>query len=283
MTRNKQNSKNVKSCSEENVDSAFTKEDRKQLHEINDLIKTLVQEVKTLKEDLKVSNLKVKNLEIENARLKRATNLTLLKLDALQQYGRRENLRIYGVPETNNNNDDGEDVVLRIAKFLQIDLQGMDIQRAHRLGKKTKNIERKPRPVIARFASFKKRNEILFAKSKLKNSAEFQNVFISEDLTPLRFKLLQYVKKENNNNFVLCHTINGNIRMKKSAKKAGLIQEHEKDEGTGSWLNVSCPDDLFKYNVDIDFVKLNYKPLLFNCDTINSPCDSNNNGFFISE
>ena len=157
-------------------------------------------------------------------------------MDALEQYGRRENLRIYGVPETNNNNDDGEDVVLRNAKFLQIDLKGMDIQRAHRLGKKTKYIERKPRPVIARFASFKKRNEILFAKSKLKNSAEFQNVFISEDLTPLRFKLLQYVKKENNNNFVLCHTINGNIKMKKSATKAGLIQEHEKDEGTGPWL-----------------------------------------------
>ena len=140
MTRNKQSSKNVKPCSEENVDSAFNEDDRKQLHEINDLIKTLVQEVKTLKEDLQVSNLKVKNLEIENARLKRATNLTLFKLDALEQYCRRENLRIYGVPETNNNNDDGEgeDVVLRIEKFLQIDLQGMDIQRAHRLGKKNK-------------------------------------------------------------------------------------------------------------------------------------------------
>ena len=54
-----------------------------ELHQINNLIKTLVQEVKTLKEDLKVSNLKVKNLEIENARLKRATNLTLFKLNAL--------------------------------------------------------------------------------------------------------------------------------------------------------------------------------------------------------
>ena len=95
MTRNKQKSKNVKSCSEENVDRVFIKEDRKQLHEINDLIKTLVKEVKRLKEDLKVSNLKVKNLEIENARLKRATNLTLFKLDALEQYGRRENLRIW--------------------------------------------------------------------------------------------------------------------------------------------------------------------------------------------
>ena len=57
MMRNKQNSKNVKSCSEENVDSAFNEDDRKQLYKINNLIKTLVQEVKTLKEDLKVSNL----------------------------------------------------------------------------------------------------------------------------------------------------------------------------------------------------------------------------------
>ena len=112
MTSNKQNSKNVKSCSEENVDSAFN-EDRKQLYEINDLIKTLVQEVKTLKEDLKVSNLKVKNLKIENVRVKKATNLTLFKLDALEQNGWRENLRVYGVPETNNNNDDGEDYELQ--------------------------------------------------------------------------------------------------------------------------------------------------------------------------
>ena len=73
------------------------------------------------------------------------------------------------------------------------------------------------------------------------------------------------------------------IRIKKFAIKSGLIQEHEKDEGTGPWLNVSCPDDLFKYNVDIDFVKLNYKPLLFNCDTLNSPCGSNNNGLFVSD
>ena len=66
--------------------------------------------------------------------------------------------------------------------------------------------------------------------------------------------------------------------MKKYTIKAGLIQEHEKDEGTAPWLNASCLDDLFKYNVGIDFAKLNYKPLLFNYVTLNSPCCSNNNG-----
>ena len=142
------------------------------------MIKTLEQEVKTLKEDLKVSNLKVKNLEIENARLKKATNLTLFKLDALDQYGRRENLRIYGIPETNNNNDDGEDVVLRIAKFLQIDLQGMDIQRAHRLGKKTKNIERKPRPVIADLFHLKKEMRSYLLNPNLKTVLNFKRIYL---------------------------------------------------------------------------------------------------------
>ena len=34
----------------------------------------------------------------------------------IEQYGRRENLRIYNVPESNNNTDDGEEMTLKIAK-----------------------------------------------------------------------------------------------------------------------------------------------------------------------
>ena len=105
---------------------------------------------------------------------------------------------------------------------------------------------------------------------------EFSQVFITEDLTPLRSKLLQYIKKECQNDFVLGHTFNGNIRMKRSAKKQGLIEEGEKDQGTGVWLTVSSPDDLFNYDVDINFKTLNYKPLLFNCDSLNEDCSTNN-------
>ena len=96
------------------------------------------------------------------------------------------------------------------------------------------------------------------------------------DLTPLRSKLLQYIKKECQNDFVLCHTFNGNIRMKRSAKKQGLIGEGEKDQGTGVWLTVSSPDDLFNYDVDINFKTLNYKPLLCNCDSLNEGYSTNN-------
>ena len=34
----------------------------------------------------------------------------------MEQYGRRENIRIHGVPESTRNRDDGEMVVLEIAK-----------------------------------------------------------------------------------------------------------------------------------------------------------------------
>ena len=34
--------------------------------------------------------------------------------------------------------------------------------------------------------------------------------------------------------------------------------------GMNNWLVVKSPDDLFKLGIDIDFEKLNYKPLLIN-------------------
>ena len=274
MTRSKQNFKQTKCNSNENSDNSFNEEDRRYLHEINETVKMLVEEIKILKTELESSNCKIKRLETENWRLKQSTNRTLFKLDALDQYGRRENLRIHGVPETTNNFDDGEEVVKRIAETLNVNLQSYDVQRAHRLGKRISINGGKPRPIIARFVSYKKRNEILFAKAKLKNSETYSNVFISEDLTPLRSKLLQYVKKECSNEFVLCHTTNGNIRMKKSARKAGTISENEKDLGFGSWLVASSPNDLFKFNIDINFLKLNYKPLLFNCDNLTTASSS---------
>ena len=128
--------------------------------------------------------------------------------------------------------DDGEDVLFKIADALKIELAEYDIQRVHRIGVKTTSRNAKPRPVLVRFVSYQKRNEFLFEKSKLKKSMHFSNAFMTEDLTPLRSKLLRYVKKECDNDFVLCHSYNGKIRMKKSAQKAGLlVDKNGNDQG----------------------------------------------------
>ena len=70
----------------------------------------------------------------------------------------------------------GETSLLKIATAPQIDLEPKDIQRVHRLGKRKYLPTAKPRPIIARFISYKKRNQFLYSKSKLKETDEFNNI-----------------------------------------------------------------------------------------------------------
>ena len=100
--------------------------------------------------------MELSHVKCENEKLKQAFNLNIYKIDELEQYGRRENLRIHGVPESNSKADDGEWVLFIIAEELDIDFNERDIQRAHRLGKKpklTSNVNSqqkvKSRPIIA--------------------------------------------------------------------------------------------------------------------------------------
>ena len=60
--------------------------------------------------------------EIENGNLKQAINLNFLQLDDLQQYS-RENIRIYGIPESQFKADDDEKVIMEIAKESKIELE----------------------------------------------------------------------------------------------------------------------------------------------------------------
>ena len=93
-------------------------------------------EIKYLKSELECSNLNLAIVNIENAKLKQALNLTNFKLDNLEQHGRRKNLRIYNIPESDSNRDDGESQMKNVAKALNVKLDQNDIQRAYRLRKK---------------------------------------------------------------------------------------------------------------------------------------------------
>ena len=144
------------------------------------------------------------------------TNLLVFQLDRQEQYIRRENILIYEVEENKEDNDDGEKVLFKIADELEIDLEDSEIQRVHRLGQKRRNKEN-PRPIIARFVSYKKRNEFLTNKRELINIEGRQHVFVCEDLTPLRYKLLKYMQKSCSDTFTSCYTRNGNIKAKLKA------------------------------------------------------------------
>ena len=88
----------------------------------------------------------------------------------------------------------------------------------------------------------------MYCKAELKKSTKFPNTYITEDLTQLRYKILNYVKTR----FVMCHSYNGKIRMKEAGKEDGI------------WIIVTSPDDLFNLNIVIDFAALNFQPLFIN-------------------
>ena len=277
--KNKSNKDELSASPGRNEKSNFTEADRQKLYKIYDTVASLTKQVSKLQKRLKKSDRKIEELKTENEKLKQVLNLNTLEIDNLQQYSRRENIRIHGIPEPKDKKDDGEKVVVELAEKLGITLDSYDIQRAHRLGR-MRSPRAKPRPIIARFVKYKHRNDILFSKSKLKecNDEKFKNAFITEDLTPLRSKLLNYVKNDCEGKFVLCHTYNGRIRMKKSALKQGVLTDGSKDEGSGNWIVISSPEDLFRLDINVDFAKLDYKPMLFNevshCDSEGSSSES---------
>jgi len=196
---------------------------------------------------------KLNQLEKEKEQLRekmvQKTNLLVFQLDRQEQYIRRENILNYGVEENKEDNDDGKKILFKIADDLEIDLEDDEIQRVHRLGQKRRNNEN-PRPIIARFLSYTKRNEFLTNKRELKNIEGRQHVFVCEDLTPLRYKLLNYMQKSCSDTFTSCYTQNGNIKAKLNT--------------TEKWVTVTSTDDLFKHGIDVDYKQMDCGEILNN-------------------
>lgn len=109
----------------------------------------------------------------------------------LEQYTRRNSLRIYGMEESEH-----EDIFDAVIKLFQNDMdletQPADIDRIHRLGKKKS--DGKPRPVIVKFATYRQRNFVFKAKSRLKNYSNGK-VYVNEDLTKERSNLFFAARK----------------------------------------------------------------------------------------
>ena len=63
-------------------------------------VASLRDEMKELREELEWSKLEIKQLKTENNQLKQALNLNTFETDNLQQYSRRENIRIHGIAES---------------------------------------------------------------------------------------------------------------------------------------------------------------------------------------
>ncbi|KAF2886645.1 hypothetical protein ILUMI_19529 [Ignelater luminosus] len=108
------------------------------------------------------------------------------RIDHLEQYSRRNNIRIFGMAEKQKENL--EDSVIDIfEKKLNVYVPKEAIERIHRTGRDS---EGKTRPVIIKFLSYKTRQQVLNNKKKLKGT----NFIVYEDLTKTRLSILHKVQ-----------------------------------------------------------------------------------------
>ena len=123
--RNKTNKDESRAIPGRNDKGNFTEADRQKLYKIYDTVAGLTKQVSKLQKRLKKSDQKIEELKTENEKLKQVLNRNTLEIDNLQQYSRRENIRIHGIPKSKN---DGEKVVVELAEKLVI-LDSYDILR----------------------------------------------------------------------------------------------------------------------------------------------------------
>jgi hypothetical protein len=103
------------------------------------------------------------------------------RTDELEQYQRRNNVRIFGVLEAND--EDTDNIVLSIASKIGVNVTRGDIDRSHRVGTKSG----RPRPIIVKFVSYQKRATFFGAKRHLRGSG----TTVREDLTAQRLHVLR--------------------------------------------------------------------------------------------
>lgn len=111
-------------------------------------------------------------------------NKLIAATDELEQYQRRNSLRLFGVAENVQENTD--DLVVTFAREkLGVQIDVTDIDRSHRVGRRLPGAT-KPRPIIIKFVSYRKRAEVFSQKRKLAKTG----ITVREDLTRERLKVL---------------------------------------------------------------------------------------------
>ena len=139
------------------------------------------------------------------------------KLDDLEQYTRKFNLEICGIPE--NEDEDLEDTIIKLSECLNGDLRVKDIGIIHRL----KKGNMAPKLIIVRFSNYFSKDEMYRSRWKLRNanvSSVFgaEKIYINENLTARRAGLFKKVRDQKRlHQEWKIWTVDGNIFIKPSS------------------------------------------------------------------
>ena len=143
--------------------------------------------------------------------------------DDLEQYTRKNSLEIHGVPESAYTST--EEVVLKLAGAINVDVKPEDIEISHKLYSKG------VKPVIVKFQNHKVKSNLYKARTKLRNvrvsdlfpsataatRVASERIFLNENLTSFRRELLKQAnKKRKEGLLVSAWSMDGKIFIKTS-------------------------------------------------------------------
>ena len=147
----------------------------KEIGELKNTCSFLTEETTVLKGHIKTHDISIKSNSKKNDELK-------TKSIDLEDRSRRNNLVFFNIPENNDQGNGFEDCEGMILKILEDkkyfdSSYNLQINRAHRLGRKNANTNARPRPIIVRFTYFKDKQFIIQNGRRFKDSI----VNVSED------------------------------------------------------------------------------------------------------
>ena len=118
------------------------------------------------------------------------------EVNDIEQYSRRNSLRVSGIPEKLNESTD--ELVKKLAEDkLNVCIADQDIDRSHRVGKiinetGDEDTKTRHRQILIKFTNYDARNKVIRSRSKLKGSG----ITIHEDLTRKNQTLLSKTSKK---------------------------------------------------------------------------------------
>ena len=141
------------------------------------------------------TQLEAKDAVIEN--LKERVNTLESEMDSAEQYSRRPNLKVYGIPETRDGGEDTDEKILAVINGrigFEPPVQRHQLERSHRIGRRAvgPGPPGPPRAIVVRFTSERLRDDVYRVHTRLKAHNQLhrdQSIFINDDLTARRAKL----------------------------------------------------------------------------------------------
>ncbi|KAL8561664.1 hypothetical protein ACOMHN_001396 [Nucella lapillus] len=187
---------------------------------------------KTMKETLSMHLQQAKATSSERRLLSAVTTLTY-ENDRLQQYSRRESIRIHGIKTaTGETAESVEKKALEVFTAVGADVKPEDLAAVHRAGKEKKG----SRPILVKFVSRRKRREVMERKKVLREKEEHCGTYLNDDLTPLRARLLKMVQRLDG--IQKAWTVDGRIFCLKRMPVGLAVQQKP--------VLLETPDDLFR-------------------------------------